>query len=75
MEIIYSNIQSKPCAGCEGGAIWGEWQLSNDGIDGDRCARCGCRTDCSTFGDCRCVELLRETREDTNCPEPPIRNC
>jgi len=61
-EIIYSNLESKPCAGCEsqGTIIWGEWAISNDGTDGDQCVRCGCETDCSTFGDCQCVRYIRE---------------
>ena len=75
-EIIYSNLESKPCAGCEvDGIIWAEWGLSNDGIIGDRCVRCGCRTQCSVFGDCRCVEYLRETRDDTDCADPQPRIC
>jgi hypothetical protein len=68
-EIIYSNLESKPCAGCasQGTIIWEEWSIINDGPDGDWCHRFGCLTDCSTYGDCRCVEILRENRNDTDC--------
>jgi hypothetical protein len=62
------DIPPDPCADCPG-TIWGDWFLTNSGIDGDVCRREGCTTNCATFGDCRCVEDVFETNDDLSlCP-------
>jgi hypothetical protein len=56
-EIVYSNIQSKPCPDCSlcPAVSWGNWFIDTTGAE-PICIRLGCTTACDPILCCHCMD-------------------